>query len=131
MGEYLAKRIRERMLSKLLTFEIGWFDQDENCSGVVCFRLAKTNVVRLLVGDCIALILQTLSAVLIAWTMGLVIAWKLAIVMIAVLPFRPSPEYSKCFNKPKKDSNVKVLDNHGMQVLVLEFPKVSCHLLGP
>lgn len=46
MGEHLTKRIRERMLSKMLTFEIGWFDQDENSTGAVCARLAKdANVV--------------------------------------------------------------------------------------
>lgn len=46
MGEYLTKRVRERMLSKILTFEIGWFDQDENSSGAICSRLAKdANVV--------------------------------------------------------------------------------------
>lgn len=47
IGEYLTKRIRERMLSKILTFEVGWFDQDENSSGAICSRLAKdANVVR-------------------------------------------------------------------------------------
>ncbi|KAF8399361.1 hypothetical protein HHK36_015226 [Tetracentron sinense] len=76
MGEYLTKRIRERMLSKILTFEVGWFDQDENSSGAV----------RSLVGDRIALLVQTFSAVAIAGTMGLIIAWRLAIVMIAVQP---------------------------------------------
>lgn len=87
MGEYLTKRIRERMLSKILTFEVGWFDQDENSSGAICSRLAKdANVVRSLVGDRMALLVQTFSAVLIACTMGLVIAWRLAIVMIAVQP---------------------------------------------
>ncbi|KAK3227802.1 hypothetical protein Dsin_007664 [Dipteronia sinensis] len=87
MGEYLTKRIRERMLSKILTFEVGWFDQDENSSGAICSRLAKdANVVRSLVGDRMALIVQTFSAVIIAFTMGLVIAWRLAIVMIAVQP---------------------------------------------
>ncbi|KAJ4972618.1 hypothetical protein NE237_005792 [Protea cynaroides] len=87
MGEYLTKRVRERMLSKILTFEIGWFDQDENSTGAVCSRLAKdANVVRSLVGDRIALVVQTFSAVIIACTMGLVIAWRLAIVMIAVQP---------------------------------------------
>eukprot|EP00253_Pinus_taeda_P015976 PITA_15976 len=40
MGEYLTKRVRERMLSKILTFEIGWFDNEENSSGAVCSRLA-------------------------------------------------------------------------------------------
>lgn len=87
MGEYLTKRVRERMLSKILTFEIGWFDRDENSSGAICSRLAKdANVVRSLVGDRCALLIQTISAVLIACTMGLVIAWRLALVMIAVQP---------------------------------------------
>ncbi|KAL0450613.1 UNVERIFIED_CONTAM: ABC transporter B family member 15 [Sesamum latifolium] len=87
MGEHLTKRVRERMLSKMLTFEIGWFDQDENATGAVCSRLAKdANVVRSLVGDRMALLIQTFSAVTIACTMGLAIAWKLALVMIAVQP---------------------------------------------
>ncbi|XP_021297599.1 ABC transporter B family member 15-like [Herrania umbratica] len=87
MGEYLTKRIRERMLSKVLTFEVGWYDQDENSSGAICSRLAKdANVVRSLVGDRMALIVQTISAVTIACTMGLVLAWRLALVMIAVQP---------------------------------------------
>ncbi|KAJ9551429.1 hypothetical protein OSB04_015474 [Centaurea solstitialis] len=87
MGERLTKRVRERMLSKILTFEIGWFDLDENSSGAVCSRLAKdASVVRSLVGDRIGLLIQTFSAVTISCTMGLVIAWRLALVMIAVQP---------------------------------------------
>nr|CAB3449155.1 unnamed protein product [Digitaria exilis] len=41
MGEYLTKRVREQMLAKILTFEIGWFDRDENSSGAICSQLAK------------------------------------------------------------------------------------------
>jgi len=49
MGEYLTKRVRERMFSKILTFEVGWFDEDQNSTGSVCSRLAKeANVVCLL-----------------------------------------------------------------------------------
>ncbi|KAJ9135223.1 hypothetical protein P3X46_032431 [Hevea brasiliensis] len=87
MGEYLTKGIRERMLSKILTFEVGWLDQDENSSGAICSRLAKdANVVRSLVGDRMALVVQTVSAVTIACATGLLIAWRLAVVMIAVQP---------------------------------------------
>ncbi|CAJ2665566.1 unnamed protein product [Trifolium pratense] len=87
MGEYLTKRVRERMFSKILTFEVGWFDEDQNSTGAICSRLAKdANVVRSLVGDRLALVVQTISAVVIAFTMGLIIAWRLAIVMIAVQP---------------------------------------------
>ncbi|KAI3967748.1 hypothetical protein MKW92_032694 [Papaver armeniacum] len=87
MGECLVRRIRERMLSKILTFEVGWFDQDENSSGAICSRLDKdANMVRSLVGDRMSLIIQTSSSVIIACTMGLIIAWRLAIVIMAVQP---------------------------------------------
>ncbi|KAF8653188.1 hypothetical protein HU200_062638 [Digitaria exilis] len=87
MGEQLTKRIRERMLTKLLTFEIGWFDRDENSTGAICSQLAKdTNGVRSLVGDRMALVIQTVSSVLVSWSLGLVIALRLAVVMIAVQP---------------------------------------------
>ncbi|CAI0455701.1 unnamed protein product, partial [Linum tenue] len=87
MGEKLTKRVRERMLSKILTFEVGWFDKDENSSGAVYSRLSKdANVVRTVVGDRMSLLVQTLSSVIVAWTMGLMIAPKLAIIMIAVQP---------------------------------------------
>nr|CAB3446858.1 unnamed protein product [Digitaria exilis] len=87
MGENLTKRVREHMLTKLLTFEIGWFDRDENSTGAICSQLAKdANAVRSLVGDRMALVIETISSVLVSWTMGLVISWRLALVMIAVQP---------------------------------------------
>ncbi|KAF8693398.1 hypothetical protein HU200_038791 [Digitaria exilis] len=97
MGEYLTKRIREHMLTKILTFEIEWFDSDENSTGAICSRLAKdANVVRSLVGDRIALVVQTISAVLIACTIGLITSWRLALVMIAVQPLIIACFYARC-----------------------------------
>ncbi|MBA0640802.1 hypothetical protein Goklo_023704, partial [Gossypium klotzschianum] len=85
--KHLTKRIREKMLSKVLTFEVGWFDQDENSSGTVCARLEKdATVVRSLFGDGVSLLVQTISGVTVACAMGLFIAWRLAIVMIVVQP---------------------------------------------
>ncbi|RCV06779.1 hypothetical protein SETIT_1G191000v2 [Setaria italica] len=87
MGERLTKRIREHMLTKILTFEIAWFDHEENSTGAICSQLAKdANAVRSLVGDRMALAIQVVSSVLVSWTMGLVIAWRLAVVMIAAQP---------------------------------------------
>ncbi|KAG5381685.1 hypothetical protein IGI04_033155 [Brassica rapa subsp. trilocularis] len=88
MGEYLTKRIREKMLSKILTFEVNWFDEEENSTGAICSRLAKeANLVRSLVAERVSLLVQTISGVAIACTIGLVlIAWRLAIVMIAAQP---------------------------------------------
>ncbi|KAL6634547.1 hypothetical protein ACP70R_027218 [Stipagrostis hirtigluma subsp. patula] len=97
MGEFLTKRIRERMLAKMLTFEIGWFDRYENSTGALCSQLAKdASSVRSLVGDRMALVTQTISAVLISWTLGLVIAWRLALVMIAVQPVVIVCFYARC-----------------------------------
>ncbi|XP_039120572.1 putative multidrug resistance protein [Dioscorea cayenensis subsp. rotundata] len=87
MGEYLTKRLREKMFSKILTFEVGWFDQTENSTGAICSRLTNdAYAVRSLVGDRMAFLIQTFSTVAIACTIGLVIAWKLALVIIAVQP---------------------------------------------
>ncbi|KAL3007411.1 hypothetical protein AAZX31_08G332500 [Glycine max] len=87
MGEYLTKRVRETVLAKILTFEVGWFDLDQNSTASICSRLAKdASVVRSLVGDRMALLVQTFSAVITAYTMGLIISWRLSIVMIAVQP---------------------------------------------
>lgn len=40
LGERLTKRIRVRMLTNILRFEVGWYDQDEHASGAICSRLA-------------------------------------------------------------------------------------------
>ncbi|KAL2335591.1 hypothetical protein Fmac_016804 [Flemingia macrophylla] len=34
MGEYLTKRVKERMFSKILSFEVAWFDQDKNSTAI-------------------------------------------------------------------------------------------------
>ncbi|KEH24934.1 ABC transporter B family-like protein [Medicago truncatula] len=87
MGEYLTKRVRERVFSKILTFEVGWFDEDQNSTGAICSRLDKeTNVARTLVGDSLGTVVQTISAVVTTFIMGLIITWRLSIVMIAVQP---------------------------------------------
>ncbi|XP_058753862.1 ABC transporter B family member 15-like [Vicia villosa] len=97
MGEYLTKRVRERMFSKILTFEVGWFDEDQNSTGAVCSRLAvEANLVRSLVGDRLSLMIQTISAVAVTFTMGLIITWRLSIVMLAVQPISIICFYVRC-----------------------------------
>lgn len=45
MGENLTKRVRERMLATVLTFEVGWFDEDQNSSSAICSKLASESTV--------------------------------------------------------------------------------------
>ncbi|KAI6687427.1 hypothetical protein NL676_024255 [Syzygium grande] len=87
MGEKLTKRVRENLFGKLMTFEIGWFDEDENTSAGICARLAtEANMVRSLVGDRMSLLVQAFFWVFVAYGLGFVLTWRLTLVMIAVQP---------------------------------------------
>ncbi|XP_065864782.1 ABC transporter B family member 15-like [Euphorbia lathyris] len=87
MGEKLTKRVREKMLEKLMTFEIGWYDDDENASAAICARLAtEASTVRSLVGDRMSLLVQAVFGSLFAYALSLVLSWRLSLVMIAVQP---------------------------------------------
>ncbi|GLJ36715.1 hypothetical protein SUGI_0738890 [Cryptomeria japonica] len=117
MGEYLTKRVRERMLSKILTFEVGWFDQDQNSSGAVCSRLTKeANVVRSLVGDRLSLIVQTISAVGIAIAVSLIVAWRLAVVLIAVQPISIASHYTRKVLLTRMSARLVKAQDQGSQV---------------
>ncbi|KAI3852458.1 hypothetical protein MKX03_017747 [Papaver bracteatum] len=87
MGEQLTRRIRLRLLEKLLTFEVAWFDHEQNSSGALSSRLSnEASMVKSLVADRVSLLVQTTSAIVTATVMSLVIAWKLALVLIALQP---------------------------------------------
>ncbi|KAJ1441897.1 P-loop containing nucleoside triphosphate hydrolase [Sesbania bispinosa] len=96
MGERLTKRIREKILEKLMTFEIGWFDNEENTSASICARLSsEANLVRSLVGDRMSLLAQAVFGSVFAYTLGLVLTWRLSLVMIAVQPLVIGSFYSR------------------------------------
>ncbi|XP_076941356.1 putative multidrug resistance protein [Bidens hawaiensis] len=96
MGEKLTRRIREMLLEKLLTFEIGWFDQDENTSAAICARLStEANMVRSLVGDRLSLLTQAIFGAFFAYTLGLILSWKLALVLMAAQPLLIGSFYAR------------------------------------
>ncbi|KAJ7548466.1 hypothetical protein O6H91_07G013600 [Diphasiastrum complanatum] len=98
MGEHLIRRVREKMLSKILTFEVGWFDQDENSGAKISSQLAtEASMVRSLVSDRISLALQTASSILVSSTLGLIASWRLSIPMMALQPFLIFCYYFKNF----------------------------------
>lgn len=87
MGKRLTKRVPEKMLQKLMTFGIGWFDDEENTSAAICARLAfEANMVRSLVGDRLSLLAQAIFGSIFAYALALVLAWRLSLVMIVVQP---------------------------------------------
>lgn len=96
MGERLTKRLREKVLEKILTFEIVWFEKDANTSAAVCARLStEANMVRSLVGDRMSLLVQVTTNALLSFTLGLIVAWRLALVLIAIQPVMITSFYLK------------------------------------
>ncbi|OVA17622.1 ABC transporter [Macleaya cordata] len=117
MGERLTKRVREKMLKKVLTFEIGWFDQDENTSAAICARLAtEANMVRSLVGDRISLLVQVFAGASLACVLALVVTWRLASVMIAMQPFLICCFYSRSVLMKRMSEKAREAQNEGSQL---------------
>ncbi|KAI5406157.1 putative multidrug resistance protein [Lathyrus oleraceus] len=108
MGERLLKRVRENILEKVLTFEIGWFDQEENSSAAICARLAtEANLVRSLVAERMSLLVQVSITASLAFVLGLIVTWRVAIVMIAMQPLVIACLYSKTVLLKSMSGNAK------------------------
>ncbi|KAG8383258.1 hypothetical protein BUALT_Bualt05G0165700 [Buddleja alternifolia] len=117
MGERLVNRIRQRVLEKVLTFEIGWFDQDENTSAAICARLStEANTVRCLVGDRMSLLLQVFANAFLSFTLGLIVGWEVAIVIIAIQPLIIASFYLKTVLMKQMSENAQEAQNEGSQL---------------
>ncbi|KAI3466213.1 hypothetical protein Pfo_022876 [Paulownia fortunei] len=106
MGEKLTKRIREMLLKKLMTFEIAWFDQDEN----------TTNMVRSLVGDRMSLLAQAIFGATFAYTLGLILTWRLALVMMAAQPLLIGSFYARSVLMKSMSAKAQIAQKEGSQL---------------
>uniref|UniRef100_A0A0E0KRZ6 Multidrug resistance protein n=1 Tax=Oryza punctata TaxID=4537 RepID=A0A0E0KRZ6_ORYPU len=96
MGERLTERVRGQMLAKILSFEVWWFDEDENSSAAVCARLAtQASKVRSLVGDRMCLLVQAGATTSLGFSLALAVSWRLATVMMAMQPLIIASFYFK------------------------------------
>ncbi|KAL5538666.1 hypothetical protein UlMin_044328 [Ulmus minor] len=117
MGEKLTKRVREKFLEKLMTFEVGWYDEEENTSAAICARLAtEANMVRSLVGDRMSLLVQAFFGALFAYAIGLALTWKLTLVMIAVQPLVIGSFYARTVLMKSMAEKARKAQNEGSQL---------------
>lgn len=117
MGEKLTKRVREKMLQKLMTFEVGWFDEEENTSAAICTRLAtEANMVRSLVGDRMSLLVQAIFGSIFAYAVALILNWKLSLVMIAVQPLVIGSFYARSMVTKSMASKAQKAQKEGSQL---------------
>ncbi|KAG8365998.1 hypothetical protein BUALT_Bualt17G0030300 [Buddleja alternifolia] len=117
MGERLTKRIREGVLQNILTFEIGWFDMDQNTSAAVCARIStEANMVRCLVGDRASLLVQVFTSASVAFILGLILTWRVSIVVISVQPLIIASFYAKSSLMKRMSGRAQKAQNEGSQL---------------
>ncbi|XP_050216612.1 putative multidrug resistance protein [Mercurialis annua] len=117
MGEKLTERVREKLLAKLMTFEIGWFDDDNNTSAAICAKFAtEANMVRSLVGDRMSLLVQAIFGSILAYAIALVLSWRLALVMIAVQPLVVGSYYLRSVLMKSMAGKAQKAQKEGSQV---------------
>ncbi|KAL0364247.1 UNVERIFIED_CONTAM: ABC transporter B family member 15 [Sesamum angustifolium] len=103
MGERLTKRIREKVLHNILTFEVGWFDLDENMSAAVCARLStEANLV--------------FTSASVAFMVGLILTWRVSIVVISIQPLIIASFYSKSVLMKRMSVRSQKAQNEGSQL---------------
>jgi len=84
-GDKTAKRIRDRYFRALLKQEIAYFDQ--NSSGTVSSTLnADITIIQDGISEKIAMFLNQVSTVCVAFGMAFYFGWKLTLVLLAVSP---------------------------------------------
>ncbi|KAG0537981.1 hypothetical protein BDA96_03G196100 [Sorghum bicolor] len=87
-GGKLVERVRSLTFQSVMRQEISWFDKPEHSSGTIGARLSTDAMnLRRLVGDNLALNVQTVSTVISGFTIAVVANWKLALIITVVVPF--------------------------------------------
>jgi ATP-binding cassette subfamily B (MDR/TAP) protein 1 len=86
-AEILTARLRFMSLESMLRQEIGWFDRDENSTGILTSRLSKeAQDIQGLSGITLGTILQTIVNLGLCCIVSLIYGWKLALVVISCIP---------------------------------------------
>ncbi|KAJ6343832.1 hypothetical protein OIU76_005556 [Salix suchowensis] len=86
-GCKLIQRIRSMCFEKVVNMEVSWFDEPEHSSGAIGARLAAdAAIVRSLVGDQLASIVQNIATVTSAMVIAFTASWQLALVILVLIP---------------------------------------------
>jgi ATP-binding cassette subfamily B (MDR/TAP) protein 1 len=86
-GGKLIERIRALTFQSIVHQEVAWFDHPENSSGALNGRLSIDALnVRRLVGDNLALLVQSIATLICGIVIAMVADWKLSLVILFVIP---------------------------------------------
>uniref|UniRef100_K3ZCK0 MDR-like ABC transporter n=2 Tax=Setaria italica TaxID=4555 RepID=K3ZCK0_SETIT len=86
-GGKLIERIRALTFQNIVHQEVAWFDHPANSSGALNGRLCIDALnVRRLVGDNLALLVQSTATLICGIVIAMVVDWKLSLVILVVIP---------------------------------------------
>ncbi|XP_068479702.1 ABC transporter B family member 19-like [Phaseolus vulgaris] len=93
-GSKLTQRVRDILFQSILRQEPGWFDFEENSTGVLVSRLSSDCVsFRSVLGDRFSVLLMGLSSAAVGVGVSFVFNWRLTLVAAAVTPFALGASY--------------------------------------
>ncbi|CAJ1949377.1 unnamed protein product [Sphenostylis stenocarpa] len=86
-GCKLIQRIRVICFEKVVSMEVGWFDEPSNSSGAISARLSEIAAsVRALVGDALGLLVQNITCALAGLIIAFIACWQLALIILVLIP---------------------------------------------
>ncbi|KAG0543124.1 hypothetical protein BDA96_02G163000 [Sorghum bicolor] len=116
-GGKLVERIRSMTFQSIMRQEINWFDKPEHSSGSICARLSTDALnVKRLVGDNLALNVNTASTIISGFTIAMVANWKLALIITVVIPFVAFQTYAQMIFLKGLNRNAKLRYEEASQV---------------
>ncbi|KAM3361926.1 ABC transporter B family member 9-like isoform X2 [Capsicum galapagoense] len=116
-GGKLIERIRSLTFKKVVHQEISWFDDPANSSGAVGARLSTdASTVRTLVGDALALTVQSTATALGGLMIAFTANWILAIVILLVLPLICVPGFLPAKLYEGYSADAKVMYEEASQI---------------
>ncbi|XP_060672571.1 ABC transporter B family member 9 [Ziziphus jujuba] len=116
-GARLIQRIRSLTFEKVVHQEICWFDDPANSSGAIGARLSSdASMVRSLVGDALALLVQNIATVVAALIIAFTANWILALVVLLVSPILIMQGYTQTKFLKGFSADAKVMYEEASQV---------------
>nr|XP_043609073.1 ABC transporter B family member 21-like [Erigeron canadensis] len=116
-GCKLIKRMRSLCFEKVVNMEVGWFDKQENSSGVIGARLSTDAAnVRGLVGDALAQLVQDASSVVTGLAIAFAACWQLAFIVLALIPLLLANEFVQIKFTRGFSSDAKLMYEEASQV---------------
>ncbi|KAF3326657.1 MDR-like ABC transporter [Carex littledalei] len=116
-GGKLVERIRSVSFRSIVRQEVSWFDDPSNSSGKIGARLSMDALnVRRLVGDTLALIIQSLATVICGFVVAMVANWQLALIITVVIPLVGLQGYAQVKFLKGFSADAKVMYEEASQV---------------